>query len=243
MMMGISLRAVIVDDERLQRDELRQMLGQHGDIEVVGEAGTVRQAAKLISDISPDVIFLDIQMPGGSGFDLLDLIDTDAGVIFITAYDEYAIRAFEINALDYLLKPVEPDRLALSIDRLCGRTESAADAKRPFRLSDNIYVKTGNRSGILRISRIVSITAAGDYSEVHTSDGKRMLVSKSMREWESRLPANLFQRIHRSIIVSIENIDHIVDHPNTTSEVYMKGETKPLRMSRRRKRMLRKKLR
>jgi two-component system LytT family response regulator len=210
---------------------------------VLGEARTAREAAELIKNLNPDVIFLDIQMPRESGFDLLDMIDTRAHVVFVTAYDEYAVRAFEVNALDYLLKPVEPERLAKSIERLSAPSVSPGAGEKNLVYSDSLYVKTGNRAAFLMIEKIICIVAADDYTEVHLDGGAQKLVSKSMKEWEARLPGSRFQRIHRSVIVNITKVDHVVDKPNTTGRVFMKGLAEPLPMSRRRKSRLARKLR
>lgn len=232
-------KAVIVDDERLAREDLKSMLGRHPIIDIVGEAGSAKQAADVIRTSDPDVIFLDIHMPGESGFDLMEKIETRARIIFVTAYDEYAIRAFNVNALDYLLKPVEPERLARSLERLAGAGTGAAAAAKRLLCSDSLYVKAGNKAAFLRVDRIICIVAADDYAEVHVDGGENRLVSKSMNEWERQLPEKNFRRIHRSVIVNVDKVDHIVDRPNATSSVFMKGLDGSLPMSRRRKSLLR----
>jgi two-component system LytT family response regulator len=165
-------RAVIVDDERLARKELRTLLVEHPTIEIVGEADSVKTAAPLIHSVQPDVIFLDIQMPGASGFQLLEAIDAASKVIFVTAFDAYAIRAFDVNALDYLLKPINPTRLAAAIARLTNSDAAPAAALRKLEYGDRLFLEINGRAQFLKLDQIVCLRAAGDYSEVIATDGK-----------------------------------------------------------------------
>jgi two-component system, LytTR family, response regulator len=235
-------RALIVDDERLARKELRSMLGDHPTVEVVGEAETVEQASRLIQAEEPELVFLDIQMPGASGFDLLERITADFEVIFVTAFDAYAIRAFEVNALDYLLKPINPDRLARALERLAGKestptfapsSASEAQAARKLDYEDRLFIEVDERSKFVKIKTIVCITAAGDYSEISTSDGQKTLVMKSLKEWEERLPENYFTRIHRSTIINLEYIEHLDGWFNRSYQVQLRHLKEPIVMSRR----------
>jgi two-component system LytT family response regulator len=233
--MGRQCRALIVDDERLARHQLRSMLAAHTSIEVVGEADGVQKAIAAIRELSPDVVFLDIQMPGEHGFDLLNQLDRPLHVIFVTAYDEYAVRAFEVNALDYLLKPVNPDRLARAIERLSTSRspEPTESVKRALEYDDHLFLTIGNGSRFLRINTIVHIRAEGVYTEVHTTDGKKALVLKALNEWEERLPEKHFVRIHRSSIVNIEYVERIEKWFNYSYQVHLRGASEPLTMSRR----------
>jgi len=227
------LNALIVDDERLARKDLISLLGHYDHLTVVGEADSVPSAVKAIQRLNPDVIFLDIQMPGDSGFDLLEKTDIDAHIIFVTAFDEYAIRAFEVNALDYLLKPVNPDRLAKAIEKL-GDQELGMPAKiRKLDFNDRMFLMLGRHFKFLKINTILNIRAAGDYSEVLTSDGTKGLALKSMKEWEARLPAQHFIRIHRSTIINMEFIEKIEEWFNFSFKVYLKGVGEPYVISRR----------
>lgn len=230
---GRQLTAIVVDDERLARKDLIAMLAKHAAIAVVGEAGDVPSAARLITRLKPDVVFLDIQMPGESGFDLLDKIEVKARVVFVTAYDEYAVRAFEANAVDYLLKPVVPERLARSIERLTLPPPGDDQAPKKLTIEDSLFIRIDSAMRLLQVSKIVAITAAGDYSEVITAGKGRGLTDKSMNEWEARLPAANFCRIHRSAIVNLAHIDRVEDLSNYTYRAYLKGVAKPLPMSRR----------
>jgi two-component system LytT family response regulator len=183
--------------------------------------------------LKPDVIFLDIQMPGESGFDLLEKIKINCRIIFVTAFDEYAIRAFEVNAQDYLLKPVNPERLATAIKRL--ETNGREDRKKEAQLNtdDCVFLELNSRFHFVRIDSILRISSAGDYSEIVTKEGKKGLVSKSLKEWEQRLPENMFVRIHRTSIVNLTMVDRIEDWFNYSYRVYLKGLDKPVVMSRR----------
>ena len=226
-------KTLIIDDERLARKDLLLLLKEHGNIDVVGEAEDVPSALKAINDLNPDLIFLDIQMPGESGFDLLDKTKIQSKIIFVTAFDEYAIRAFEINALDYLLKPIHPDRLARAIDRLESIEENGGDAGRQLEYEDRLFLTIDTRMRFLKVNSIMSITAAGDYSEVLTKDGEKGLALKSMKEWENRLPDTYFVRIHRSTIINMEYIERLEEWFNYSYRVYLKGVENPFVMSRR----------
>jgi two-component system LytT family response regulator len=234
--MGImdkKLIAVIVDDERLARRDLAEMLSEFTQISIAGEADSVGSAISLIEQTDPDLIFLDIQMPGDSGFGLLEKINTRARVIFVTAFDDFAIRAFEVNALDYLLKPVSPARLKTAIDRLSDDKEPSASIRAKLDRDDRLFILFGNHFKMIRVDAIVYIAASGDYSEVHLSDGSRGLTSKTMIEWEERLPEKMFSRIHRSTIINLESVDKTEEWFNGTFRVYLKGTPEPFIMSRR----------
>ena len=226
-------RAVIVDDERLARNDLKSILTEHDNVEILGEAEDVESAIEVIGRLQPDVIFLDIQMPGASGFDLMDRIDVNARIIFITAFDEYAIRAFEVNALDYLLKPINPERLAKAIERL--ETDDAIEQRdgKELDYEDRLFFTLGTQLRFLEVKRIVAISSAGDYSDVLTCDGQKSLALKSMKEWERRLPEKYFIRIHRSTIINMAYIDRLEEWFNYSYRVYMKGVEAPFIMSRR----------
>ncbi len=232
--MSQTFRTIIVDDERLARKELRSMLAEHPQIEVAGEAETVGQAIDLISREKPEVIFLDIQMPGESGFNLLEKIEVDFKTIFVTAFDAYAIRAFEVNALDYLLKPINPARLARAIERLSSEDLSGPPAvARKLEYEDRLFIDIGERSIFLKINSVVCIAAAGDYSEVFTADGQKSLVLKPLKEWEERLPEKYFTRVHRSTIVNLEYVERLESWFNRSYRIYLKTLQEPLVMSRR----------
>ena len=226
-------RAVIVDDERLARKELRSLLADHPEIEIAGEADSVKNATLLIDSVQPDIIFLDIQMPGEPGFALLDRIDPAIRIIFVTAFDAYAIRAFEVNALDYLLKPVNPARLAATLARLSAYAPPSTAALRRLDYSDRLFLELDGRAQFLKLDLIVCLRAAGDYSELIATDGKPVLVLKSLKEWEDRLPESYFVRIHRSTIINLEYVERIDSHFNRSYEIHLRHLNDPLLVSRR----------
>jgi len=228
------LRAILVDDERLARVNLKNLLQQHPEIEIVGEAGSCNSAIELIELHKPQLIFLDIQLGGETGFDLLEKIDNSIKIIFVTAYDEYAIRAFEVNAVDYLLKPVNPERLKLSVDKLIKREDVHRQSSKSYEYSDSIYVQINNfTSRFIKISLISFIEPVGNYSKIVTSDGKYCLVLKTLKLWQEELPGNNFVRIHRSCIINIEHVDRIEKKSNTQHKIFLKGIPKSLDVSRR----------
>jgi two-component system LytT family response regulator len=236
-------KALIVDDERLARQDLRNLLDELDEVEILGEAVDGEDALEKIKELDPDLIFLDIQMPGMSGFDLLEKLDSSLKVVFVTAFDEYAIRAFEVNALDYLLKPVSEKRLKESLGRLeTEQLEASTDDQRPLKHRDRLLIRLDNHLRFLKVDDISCIESAGDYSEVHTQDGKKHLVYKPMNEWERRLPDDTFCRIHRSTIVNLDAMERLEEWFNHSYRVYITGIEKPFVMSRRYAAKLKKKM-
>ena len=231
--MSKPLKAVIVDDERLARNRLRSLLAEHTYLQVVAEADGVQASLAAIESAKPDVIFLDIQMPGETGFDLVNRLARPVKIVFVTAFDEYAIRAFEVNALDYLLKPVSPERLARAVEKLRQEPTPPQKSTRSLEPDDYIFLTVGESSRFLRVSAIRCILAAGVYSEVVTDDGRRSLILKSLNEWEERLPEKVFARIHRSTIINIEAVERVEKWFNYSYQVHLRGIAAPLTMSRR----------
>ena len=229
------MKAIIVDDERLARRELRSLLANFAEIAVIGEAEDLSETVDLIERQKPDVVFLDIQLRNENGFDLLDKIEQTFKLVFVTAFDEFAIRAFEINALDYLLKPVNPERLATAIERL---SDDEAEKKpteeiRKLEIDDRLFVEINERSCFLQVAEISHISAAGDYTEVYMIDGKKTLIEKPLKEWEERLPEKHFTRIHRSTIINLNEVEKIETLFNRTMEVSLKRFQKEFNVSRR----------
>jgi two-component system, LytTR family, response regulator len=216
------VRALIVDDERLSRARLRKLLLAHPEITVVAEADSVAAAEAALLAHAPDVVFLDVAMPGGSGFDLLVRQPLLASVVFVTAYEEHAIRAFEVNALDYLLKPVEPERLATTVARL--RARVGPDHAR-------VCVSDRGRTRVLAVSDILWVQAERDYTELHLRDGSDVLVKLPIARWEARLGAG-FVRIHRSTLVQVAAIARLERGLGTTARLFLVGQTRVLTVSR-----------
>jgi two-component system LytT family response regulator len=225
--------AIIVDDERLARQALKTVIAELGQVEIVGEADNVQSAIVLLEQIQPDIVFLDIQMPGESGFDLLEKTSIKAKIIFVTAFDEYALRAFEVNALDYLLKPVSISRLKAALDKVNEKEPENTKPKSRLNNDDRLFILFKSQYIFLQIATITHICSAGDYSEVYLADGKHGLTNKPMQEWEDRLPENNFCRIHRSTIINLDYVSKIEEWFNSSFRVYLKGVEYPFTMSRR----------
>ena len=226
-------KTIIVDDERLARREMRLLLGEFDEIAVAGEAENLSEAVYLIEKEKPHIVFLDIQLQNENGFDLLEKTERDFKLVFVTAFDAYAIRAFEVNALDYLLKQVNPERLAKAIERLTDEQNEEKTELRPFEFDDRIFLELGSRSVFLKVCEISHINSSGDYTEVFTVDKKKFLLEKPLREWEARLPEKHFLRIHRQTIINLEEIEEIETWFNRTFQVRLKNFRSPLAVSRR----------
>jgi two-component system LytT family response regulator len=227
------LRAVIVDDEPWARKVLRHLLAAHQQVTVVGEAGTIVSAAEIIVKERPDIVFLDIAMPSGSGFDLLPNIDPEIKIVFTTAFDSYAIRAFEVNAFDYLVKPIRPERLDLTIQRILAETAPGDNDSKKLEYDDMIFLRGSDRPRFVRVDTMKCITADGDYSELVLADNKKILVLKSLKKWESQLPEKHFIRIHRGTIINIDYVEQLKAWFQSSFKVYLKDMPEPLEISRR----------
>ncbi len=236
------LTSIIVDDEWLAREELKTMLNKFPEISVVGEAANVPQAISLIRQCAPDIIFLDIQMPGATGFDLLEMVDIRSEVIFITAYDQYALKAFEVNALDYLLKPIQKERLAKTITRLIAGKSSTPRQLHRVSYDDVVYVLVNGSLKFIRVSLLKCIVAEGNYSYIYYKDRRKELVSRTLQEWEELLPETYFIRIHRSTIVNFEYVEQVKKCRNYTHLVCLRDFDEPFVMSRRYAAKLKKRL-
>jgi len=232
---------LVVDDERLARKELSNMLSEYDCVNTIYNAEDVNSAMTMIEKHAPDLIFLDIQMPGESGFDLLNKIDYKGKVIFATAFDEYALRAFEVNALDYLLKPITHERLKKALDRLEEETPKKSNFEYNLQFDDRLFLTIGVKQVFIKVSSIIVIQSDGDYTQVITSCTNNGLVSKSMKEWENRLPQNYFCRIHRTTIINLEFVDKIEKWFNYSFKVYLKGIAEPYIISRRYSKQLKEK--
>jgi two-component system, LytTR family, response regulator len=224
------MRAIIVDDERLARNELKRLLENFPSIEVIGEASNTDEASQLIEELQPDVAFLDIQMPGKTGFEWLEEWDGFLPeIIFTTAFDEYALKAFEVNALDYVLKPIELTRLSESIQKLESRflrptsTEKSATANHVLGGNDQIFVKDGEKCWFVRLDRVRLCESMGNYVRLFFDDQKP-LVLKSLNSLEERLDPKLFFRCNRKHIVNLNFIDKIEPWFSGGLQVTLKGE-------------------
>ncbi len=233
-------RSLIVDDETLACREMRYLLQSFSEIEIVGEAASVPQAVKAIDELAPAVVFLDIQLGNESGFDLLEKTDKPYKVIFATAFDKYALRAFDVNALDYLLKPIVPERLREAVARL--KQATFDDAENPGRLigTDLALVRSGGRLRSVRVEEIVLIRASGDYTSVITVNGKELLIKRTMSHWHKCLPEDLFQRVHRSTIINLTQVVALEENPKNNWQINLHHFDQPISVSRRQTVRLRK---
>ncbi|MEL6188510.1 MAG: response regulator, partial [Myxococcota bacterium] len=180
--------ALIADDERLARVALLSLLSSHPEIEVVGEADSVASTVTELARLSPDLLFLDIQMPDGFGFEVFERTKVGCPVIFVTAYDAHALRAFEVNALDYLLKPVEPDKLRRALERVGQPRARIPPREDAYAAGDLICLTQGRTMKFARVEEIVAVFAADDYVEIQLASGYRALLPQRLREWQRRLP-------------------------------------------------------
>lgn len=226
-------RTVLVEDERLARRDLARHLAAFPSIEIVGEAATAAEAAIMLTQLRPDLVFLDVQLPDKSGFDLLATLPLGPKIIFVTAFERYALRAFKINALDYLLKPVEHERLAEALQRLEPKVEAAGEANTPLALDDRYYAAIGNFRGFIAVRTIRRLEGEGNYSVIHTTDGRRFEVKQSLQAWERRLPVENFVRISRNEIVQVALIARLMPAVQNGYEIELTGEPEARPVSRR----------
>lgn len=233
------MKAILIDDERLARTELKHLLEKHSDkIEVIGEASNGKEGIKAIKNKKPDVIFLDIQMPEMNGFEMLKKLDEIPNVIFVTAYDEHAIEAFNVNALDYLLKPVDPERLKETLDKLHYQGEDEFESNvvdsrkgRKLTVKDHVFIKDGEKCYYPKLSDIRFFESHGNYVKVYFSDKKPMIL-RSLNALEDRLDENDFFRANRKYIINIHWIKSIENWFNGGLRVFL-GENEEIEISRR----------
>ncbi|HVU58455.1 MAG TPA: response regulator [Puia sp.] len=226
------IRAIIIDDERLARNELKKLLMDFPEIEVIAEAANASEGVEKIDSLNPDLIFLDIQMPGKTGFDMLSELERAPNVIFTTAYDEYALKAFEVNALDYLLKPVEPKRLADALQKLQLEEDKEPISDHPISVNrsilgehDQVFVKDGERCWFVKLSDIRLFESVGNYAKVYFGANKPLIL-KSLNALEERLDEKVFFRANRKHIVNLRLIEKIEPYFNGGLLLEMKGGEK-----------------
>ncbi|GAB3001969.1 LytTR family DNA-binding domain-containing protein [uncultured Cyclobacterium sp.] len=224
------MRVLVVDDERLARKELISLLGQNDNIEILGEAPNVDEAKEKIESLQPDVVFLDIQMPEKTGFDLLEELDFVPLVVFITAYDEFALQAFQVNALDYLLKPIEPDRLTETLKKLEKKLEElkkeeAQEVDLPkdkLSLNDQVFVKDGDKCWFVKLANVRLFESDGNYIKVYFEKNKPM-IHKSLNALDERLDEKSFFRASRKHIINLSWVESIEPWFNGGLVVTLKG--------------------
>lgn len=227
------IKAILIDDERLARMELRKLLAEFPEIEIIAEAANANEGIEKIESLGPDLIFLDIQMPGKTGFEMLAGLDFVPNVIFTTAYDEYALKAFEVNALDYLLKPVEPKRLADAIQKLqlqedkeiAGGSCSSLLNRSLLAEDAQVFVKDGERCWFIKLCDIRLFESVGNYAKVYFGNNKPLIL-KSLNALEERLDEKTFFRANRKHIVNLRMIDKIEPYFNGGLIIDLKGGEK-----------------
>jgi len=221
------MKTLVVDDSRLARNELKRLLKEFDNVQIVGEAASVDEAIEKVNELKPDLIFLDIQMPGKNGFDLLEELEAVPEVIFSTAYDEHALKAFEYNALDYLVKPVQKQRLAGSVAKVfekMKKKEREEENGNEDKLSSNdqVFVKDGERCWFVQLSEIRLFEVSGNYTTVYFDKSKPM-ITRTLNYLESRLDDKTFFRANRQQIINLKWIERIEPWFSGSLRIYMKG--------------------
>ena len=224
------MRVLIVDDERLARNELNRLLGRFPEIEVVGEASNGETAIEKIQELAPDLVFLDIQMPGMTGFEVLEHLHVVPNVIFVTAYDEYALKAFEVNALDYVLKPVELNRLEKAIKKVLLKVEEPSFEEK-LSLDSQIFIKDGEKCWFVKLEKVRMFESEGNYVRLYFETSRPMIL-KSLNNLEKRLSEQEFFRISRKYIINLNWIEKVEAWFNGGLRVTLKSGEK-LEISRR----------
>lgn len=191
------IKALVVDDERLAREEIKRHLHPYTAFEIAGEAENVNEAGELVNLLQPDIIFLDIQMPDGTGFDFLESLNVVPEIIFTTAFNQYAVKAFEVNALDYLVKPVREERFAKAVEKILHKFSQ----EQPEEKAANLFVKEGERCYFIKPADISVIESSGNYARIYFND-KKVLIKRSLNQLENILDNAMFLRINRTIIVN-----------------------------------------
>ena len=217
------LKVIIIDDERLAREEIKRHLERHPEIDVVGEADNANTAKQLIEHNAPDLIFLDIEMPEKSGFVLLDELSFVPEVIFTTAYSEYAVKAFEVNALDYLLKPIREERFSKGVEKAKEQLSNTKPTRTKFSMQHKLFIKDGECCYFFPLTDVRYIESVGNYAKFHFKENKAML-KKSLNNIEGKLDATVFFRINRSQIINIHYIKEIHPHFKNRLKIVLKTD-------------------
>ncbi|MDH5380142.1 MAG: response regulator [Cyclobacteriaceae bacterium] len=228
----MDIKCIIIDDEKLARELLMEYLEEYDDIEVIEQCSKGVEAVKAINSLEPDLIFLDVQMPGMNGFEVLESLDHKPFVIFSTAYDQYAIQAFEENAVDYLLKPIDKERFHKAIERVKARMESSGsnmekiarilEERETTKFSSHLFVQKSDKYLNLPVTEILHLEASGDYTIISTSDDQ-FLSSSGIGRLEGKLDPAIFIRVHRSTIINLSHLKEIEKHFNGGLVVKMKN--------------------
>jgi two-component system LytT family response regulator len=211
-----TFKTLIIDDERLAREELKLLLKDYLEIEIVDEARNGEEGISKVKEHKPDLIFLDVSMPGMTGFEMLKQLDEIPRVIFVTAYDEFALKAFEVNALDYILKPVDPDRLKDAIQKLSSNEDDFVSGEnlavnrkeRPLTVSDRVFIKDGEKCWFIELNKVRMLESEGNYVKVYF-DNFKPLILRSLNSFEDRLDPEFFFRANRKFIINLQWVSSI----------------------------------
>ncbi len=233
-----TIKSVVVDDVDMMRATLKKVLDGFPNIEIIGEASDYESAKNLINETKPDLVFLDIDLNGLTSIDLLNEINCNPKIIFITSHPDFAIKAFELNAVDYILKPISADRLRRAIDRVTELNTdfiegSAMDeSQERFKADQIILLNFDSKLTFIKVQDINYIEAFGNYTKIYMNDGKLSITYNSIKNWDNRLPNDVFIQIHRSSIVNLLNVIKIEKWTNDTGRLFLKGVEKPFEISR-----------
>lgn len=218
------MKAILVDDERLARQELKNLLSDYSEIEIIAECANAQEAKEQINKLHPDVVFLDIQMPGKTGLELMEELNATCEIIFVTAYDEFALRAFEVNALDYLLKPIQPARLAETMKKLLSKEkkEETKEIQQSLQDDDQVFVKDGDKCWFVKLSNIRLFESEGNYVRVYF-ETNRPLILRSLNNLDDRLNPKTFFRASRKHIINLKWVESIEPWFNGGLMVKLRG--------------------
>ena len=225
------LRTLIVDSEAPARELLQDMLATHRNVRVVGEANSAPTALSLYEDLHPNLVFMDVQMPKGDGFSLLPKLQPLPAIIFVTACDQFAVKAFEVDAVDYLLKPVRPERLANALQRVV-YSQKPSQAER-LSYDDKILLDSDAEMRVVFVAEISGIIAEGNYTRVHLADGSSSFLRRGITQWDSMLPKPFFVRVERSLIIRLQAVRKVVAQARDEVSVEVEGFSAPLPLGRR----------
>ena len=228
-----TFKTIVIDDERLAREELKSMLSEFNEIEIVDEARNGEEGIDKINEIQPDLIFLDVSMPGMTGFEMLKKLENIPHVIFVTAYDEFALKAFEVNALDYVLKPIDPARLAEAIEKLRQKedgefeseNEKVSREEKKLDTADRIFIKDGEKCYFVKLEEVRMLESDGNYVKIHFGKS-RPLVLRSLNSFEEKLDAGSFFRANRKFIINLDWIEKVENWFNGGLQVELKSGDK-----------------
>jgi len=226
------MRTLIIDDEPAAREDLRRLLGAHPEIRIIGEAGRLAEAEALLTTAEYQLVLLDVELRGGTGFELLPHVRPDARVIFVTAHSQYAVRAFEINALDYLVKPITATRLDAALRRVATHAGEPAPTPTGLSLDDLVHLKTGNgTTRFVALTDIVDIESDENYTTVRQAGGPPLLVRRTLKSWEDALPAAQFARVHRTTIINLARYRGSDRQSHQTTLLHLEGLAEPVQAS------------